>query len=165
MGSYKVIFSDEMYHSRTKGSKNGVRLYQNEDGTWTELGKERRRKQVDYLFTKGKKDKPSPAESVISNTNKITGELQKGTRFDPKKNRARKAAYNRAKSMSDDELRRYINRRDLEQKYVNIETRNIRSGMDVLNTTLDVVGSLLVIGGAVVSIGSTIYTMKKLSEG
>ena len=67
--------------------------------------------------------------------------------------------------MSDDELRRYINRRDLEQKYVNIETRNIRSGMDVLNTTLDVVGSLLVIGGAVVSIGSTIYTMKKLSEG
>jgi len=31
-------------HSRTKGSKNGVRLYQYEDGTYTELGKARRRK-------------------------------------------------------------------------------------------------------------------------
>lgn len=30
-------------HSRTPGSKNGVRLYQNEDGTWTPLGLERRR--------------------------------------------------------------------------------------------------------------------------
>ena len=33
-----------LMHSRTKGSKNGVRLYQNKDGTYTELGKERRRK-------------------------------------------------------------------------------------------------------------------------
>ena len=31
-------------HSRTKGSKNGERMYQFEDGTYTELGKERRRK-------------------------------------------------------------------------------------------------------------------------
>lgn len=30
-------------HSRTKGSKNGERRYQNADGTWTNLGKERRR--------------------------------------------------------------------------------------------------------------------------
>lgn len=34
----------ELKHSRTKGSKNGIRLYQNKDGSWTELGKERRRK-------------------------------------------------------------------------------------------------------------------------
>ena len=31
-------------HWRTPGSKNGVRLYQYKDGTYTELGKERRRK-------------------------------------------------------------------------------------------------------------------------
>ena len=30
-------------HFRTKGSKNGVRRYQQEDGTWTPLGLERRK--------------------------------------------------------------------------------------------------------------------------
>lgn len=35
--------SDYLMHFRTKGSKNGERRYQNEDGTWTNLGKERRR--------------------------------------------------------------------------------------------------------------------------
>ena len=34
-------------HSRTKGSKNGVRRYQNPDGTWTDLGLERRRAKYD----------------------------------------------------------------------------------------------------------------------
>lgn len=34
-----------LYHSGVKGMKKGVRQYQNPDGTWTELGKERRRKQ------------------------------------------------------------------------------------------------------------------------
>lgn len=33
----------ELYHFRTKGSVNGIRQYQNKDGTWTELGKRRRR--------------------------------------------------------------------------------------------------------------------------
>ena len=33
-----------LVHSGVKGMKHGVRQYQNRDGTWTELGKERRRK-------------------------------------------------------------------------------------------------------------------------
>lgn len=40
-------------HSRTPGSKNGVRLYQNEDGTWTPLGLERRR--AEYNSQRGSK--------------------------------------------------------------------------------------------------------------
>lgn len=34
-------YNDELYHSRTKGSKNGVRLYQYKDGTLTPAGKRR----------------------------------------------------------------------------------------------------------------------------
>lgn len=35
--------SDELWHHGVKGQKRGERRYQNPDGTWTELGKERRR--------------------------------------------------------------------------------------------------------------------------
>lgn len=54
---------DYLMHYRTPGSKNGVRLYQYPDGTWTELGKERRRigsntpgvyKKSDVVFISGK---------------------------------------------------------------------------------------------------------------
>lgn len=42
-----------LVHSRTKGSKNGVRLYQYTDGTWTEEGKRRRR--AEYGSSDGEK--------------------------------------------------------------------------------------------------------------
>ena len=38
--------TDDISHSGTKGQKWGIRNYQNPDGTYTELGKERRRKTV-----------------------------------------------------------------------------------------------------------------------
>lgn len=45
--------SNELMHYRTKGSKNGERNYQNEDGTWTDLGLERRR--AEYASSTGRK--------------------------------------------------------------------------------------------------------------
>lgn len=41
--SYLLHYSDELYHYGIKGQKWGERQYQYEDGTYTELGKERRR--------------------------------------------------------------------------------------------------------------------------
>lgn len=41
--------NDELYHFGVKGQKRGIRQYQNLDGTWTELGKERRRKGTGYI--------------------------------------------------------------------------------------------------------------------
>lgn len=37
----RYVRNDELYHFRTKGSKNGRRLYQNEDGSLTPAGRER----------------------------------------------------------------------------------------------------------------------------
>lgn len=54
-------------HSRTPGSKNGVRLYQNEDGTWTTLGLERRREEYRQA-TKG-----SVGRNIARGTVAVTG--------------------------------------------------------------------------------------------
>ena len=57
------MYQDYLMHYRTPGSRNGVRRYQYPDGTWTELGKERRRigsntpgvyKKSDVVFISGK---------------------------------------------------------------------------------------------------------------
>lgn len=42
-----------LVHSRTKGSKNGIRRYQFTDGTWTEEGKRRRRAEYSGSDTDG----------------------------------------------------------------------------------------------------------------
>ena len=39
-----VYYPDYLYHHGVKGQKWGVRCYQNSNGTWTEEGKERRRR-------------------------------------------------------------------------------------------------------------------------
>lgn len=41
MTSYRLVYSDELYHHGTKGQKWGVRKYQYEDGSLTPAGRER----------------------------------------------------------------------------------------------------------------------------
>lgn len=62
-----ILSEDYLAHSRTKGSKNGIRLYQNKDGTWTELGKARRRKgdgRKSKELVSGNADKKTLAKKV-----------------------------------------------------------------------------------------------------
>ena len=52
---------NELYHHGIKGMKWGVRRYQNEDGTWTEEGKTRRRKRSVFVSGSSKTEtKDSP---------------------------------------------------------------------------------------------------------
>lgn len=48
MADFKITRSDELMHYRTKGSKNGVRLYQNPDGSLTPLGERHYRDMYGY---------------------------------------------------------------------------------------------------------------------
>lgn len=48
VANFKITRSDELMHYRTRGSKNGVRLYQNPDGSLTPLGERRYRDMYGY---------------------------------------------------------------------------------------------------------------------
>lgn len=166
------LAGEYLEHWRTKGSKNGVRLYQHEDGTYTELGKERRRvsfpkfkkpskEAVNRWFDpsiKGGKDRPpvSPAERIMKetgNTAERTANIAKTLR--PAKPRPE------TKKMSDEELRKRIQRLELEKRYNTLVDEDISRGKVALNDILSVVGDVAAIGVSGAIIYSTIREMTK----
>lgn len=166
-----------LVHSRTKGSKNGVRRFQNPDGTGTPLGLERRR--AEYKHSKGlntyvagkvaahelrKNVRNYGKEETQSSIN--TKELSKGInstkdvvnnarsqRADNKRVKEKVTALEEAKNMTDKELRERLNRLNLENNYVNaISQQSVSNGSDTVDKILYYTGAVLGIAGAAVSI-------------
>lgn len=123
---------DTLAHFRTKGSKNGVRRYQNEDGTWTPLGLRERKAREGW----GDGDrKTRRAEKRLAKAER------RQARRDARDQRI--AAYkekkrqNSLKGLSDEELRQRISRLKMEQEYKEL------SKSPVLKTGEKLVSSIL----------------------
>lgn len=98
----KIKMEDRLRHAGVKGQKHGIRRYQYPDGTYTELGKARRRKgNVGTSF-----------KSAVSSKGR------KDRRADRKTTRVRKK--NPAKYMGDEELNTNIRRLKREKEYQNL---------------------------------------------
>lgn len=106
--------SDTLMHFRTKGSKNGVRRYQTEDGTWTPLGLRERRAREGFGEGRAAR-KEARAKRREERSAARAAERSRRAEELRKFNEKRRAS--NPKTMTDEELRAGIERKKLEKEY------------------------------------------------
>lgn len=174
---------DFLCHSRTKGSKNGVRLYQNEDGTYTELGKQRRRAEYkkmsdDELRTTIKRKKlekqlddlePVGApryEQSLNNMRNASGNIDQLSNRLRNRQTNNKTIYEKIdlSKMSDQDLRRAIDRKRLEEQYMSAYGKEVKTkaqkGKEFAQKALEMTSDVLMIGSTALSIALAIKALR-----
>lgn len=143
-----------LVHSRTKGSKNGVRRFQNPDGTGTPLGLERRRNE--YKRSKGLSINTKELSKGINSTKDVVNNAR-SQRANNKRVKEKVTALEEAKTMTDKELRDRLNRLNLENNYVNaVSQQSVNNGSDTVDKILYYTGAVLGIAGSAVSIYASV---------
>ena len=145
---------NELYHSGVKGQVHGVRNYQNLDGTWTELGKWRRRKGVNTpRGSSGKKEKPTiegGMGKISSSANNFANQITRNKPIDYRNYREE------MKQLTDQDLQKRINRMNLENSYMRLTDDRVnyarKRGEEIVKDIVYSVGAVTGIAGGVVTI-------------
>ena len=108
--------SNELYHHGVKGQRWGVRRYQNKDGTLTPAGRKRADKlRNQYLKLTGKKQLRGDKSKQSSQTSEKSKSISE---------------------MSDAELQQVINRKRLEQQYLQLSPKKVSVGKKFVDKVL-----------------------------
>lgn len=145
-----VICNGELYHHGTKGMKWGVRRYQNKDGSLTPAGKKRYNKELQKLKdretaikgmekAKARTDKLNAKKAELDAREKAlrSNGTKKSTTQQKPTSETKQVTVKSVKNMSDDELRRVVNRLNLEQQYRNLNPEKVSTGKKFVNSMLD----------------------------
>ena len=159
---------DELYHYGTKGQKWHQRRYQNPDGTWTEIGKQRRRKgsgkrigsvDFDYVDTDGSGDISDEEWKAMLNYGAETG-TRLTSAYNLLKNKKEKGEnidYVKYKEemekLSDDELRKIVNRLNTENQYVKLKSeRDMSKGKKIAMNALKGTAAAITLGASTMAL-------------
>lgn len=166
--------SYELYHFGIKGMKWGIRRYQNDDGTYTEAGLERRRKAIDDNAFRGilKKEADSykaQADNALSigregvNVGRAVNSMhsrRQQRKLDALKEKREAELDEELKNMDDKTLQQAVNRLNMERNYKNLKTADIKAGRSLVDDVLDDAGSVLAIGASAATIALAIYQIR-----
>ena len=104
----------------------------------------------DALFTGGKKG--SPAEKMLNSTKNITDSLGKGIDSRANKRAAKEAAKIDLSNASDQEIREYVNRYNLEKQFRQITAEQYSSGSSKTKAIVETVGTVASVGASIAAI-------------
>ena len=159
--------NNSLTHWGIKGMKWGVRRYQNEDGSLTSDGQKRYER--DQREKNGKKAVPINPNRWVKEDLVRSKQLTDASSnlVNQVKNANNTSIKNRPKprmdlsSMTDDEMRKRINREFLERQYSDMFTpQKAAKGREYLNKILDTVGSVLGIGSSALAVAIAIKELR-----
>lgn len=130
---------DSLMHFRTKGSKNGVRRFQNRDGTWTPLGL-RERKAREGWGDEGESRGERRAQRRLARAERHQARRQ--ARAEARKAFAEYRRKNSLKGLTDAELQQKINRLKMEQEYKELsKSPLLKTGEKLVTSILEYKGN------------------------
>lgn len=169
------IIADELTHHGTKGQRWTLRRYQNPDGSWTELGKARRRDAYDSKSKSSEQETKTKTVSTIQL--KANGASKKPKALDEVKNMSEKSRgiLNRmadkerkdfmdridVHELTNQDLEQAIRRMDLEKRYKSLATEDVGAGKKYVADTLSTIGDIVGIAGSATMIYLAVKEYKK----
>lgn len=129
---------NELMHWGIKGMKWGVRRYQNKDGSLTPAGKKRYDKEMAKLKEEEKiaknKLKTQAKLNKLDEKRKEVEALKSGK---PIAKKTQQPSRPSVKDMSDDELRRTVNRLLMEQQYAKLKPEQVSAGQKFVKKVMN----------------------------
>lgn len=165
----------ELYHFGIPGMKWGIRRYQNPDGTLTEAGKKRYDREVirnnqrpkdkrvkDEALkdpTKWVKDDLTNTKNIVDSSKTLVNDLDKLEKATRRKKEKPRLDLSK---MTDDELRKKINRELLERQYNQVfNEADVDRGHEYINHIFDIGGSILSVTASALGIALAIQQLRK----